>query len=556
MPALPFKKSLILYPVFILLLFAQCRSDRHKHTGEKQKQPKLVVGIVVDQMRYDFLYRYWDKYGKGGFKRLLKEGYSCANTNINYVPTYTAPGHAAIYTGTTPAVNGMVGNNWYSRKLNKSIYCVSDSTTEPVGSANKKEGRMSPRNLVTNTITDQLRLSDNMNSKTIGISLKDRGSILPAGHSASGAYWYDGIAGAWITSNYYMDSLPDWVRKFNSEKQPVKFLNQKWETYYPINTYTESTRDNTDFEEPFKGETTPVFPYDLWRISGNGYELLRETPFGNTYTKNFAEAAIKGEKMGKGDFTDFLAMSFSSTDYVGHRFGPNSVETEDTYIRLDKDIEEFLDFLDSYLGKENVLVFLTADHGAANNPNYLKSKGIREPGGFFDQNRLKDSLNGFLKKTYHHDSLVADYENQQIYLDYDKLNDAYISVKDISLKISDFVKNFPGVASAIPAYSLEENNYPAGKFHLVQQGFMPSRSGDVAISLQPGWIEYKQKGTTHGSGNSYDTHIPLLFYGWKIKPGISYAEVSVTDIAPTLAALLQIQEPSGCTGKPILQLMP
>ncbi len=535
------------------LLLAECTSKSHEKTGERKKQPKLVVGIVVDQMRYDFLYRYWNKYGKGGFKRLLREGYLCANTNINYVPTYTGPGHTAIYTGTTPSVNGIVANEWFDRETGKSVYCVSDEKYNTVGSLSKKEGQMSPENMLSSTITDELRLSDNFGSKVIGISLKDRAAILPAGHSANAAYWYDGKTGNWVTSTYYMDSLPAWVSKFNAQRQPVKFLNQKWETILPLNQYTESTKDNSEFEEPYKGETLPVFPYDLWKISANGYDLIRETPFGDTYTKNFMEEAIKQEKMGKGDFTDFIAVNLASTDYVGHRFGPNSVEIEDTYIRLDKDIEELLDFLDDYIGKDKVLVFLTADHGVVQNPGYLKSKGL--PGGFFNESYIKDTLAETLKKTYHCDSLISDYENQQVYLNEKLLRDKNIPLKEISMRITDLVKTYPGVASAISSSDLGTKSYTEGQFSLVQRGFYEQRSGDVAIVLKPGWIAGGPRGTTHGSGYPYDTHIPLIFYGWKIKPGTTNAAVSVTDIAPTLAAFLQIQPPSGCTGKPIVELV-
>lgn len=412
---------------------------------------------------------------------------------------------------------------------------------------------MSPNNLLTTTITDELKLSDNFNSKVIGVSLKDRAAILPAGHSANAAYWYDGKSGNWITSTYYMDSLPGWVNKFNNEKQPVKFLYQKWETLLPIKSYTESTKDNSEFEEPYPGETVPVFPYNLWRISANSYDLIRETPFGDTYTKNFAEEVIKQEKMGKGDFTDFLTINLASTDYVGHRFGPNSVEIEDTYIRLDKDLEEFLDFLDSDIGKDNVLVFITADHGVDQNPGYLKSKGL--PGGFFKDSYIGDTLNDFLKKTYQSDSLIKSYENQQVYLNYALLKLKNIQIKEISQKIADFVKTFPGVANAIPTSDFESAQFSEGQLSLVQRGFYGPRCGDVAIILEPGWIDgNKTRGTTHGSGYAYDTHIPLIFYGWGIKPGCTYTPVSITDIAPTIAAFLQIQPPSGCTGKPIVAL--
>ena len=546
---------LVIIILFSIILFVKCTYQKKEGSGSKTKNPKLVVGIVVDQMRYDYLYRYWNKYGNGGFKRLLREGYLCANTNINYVPTYTGPGHSAIYTGTAPQVNGIVANNWFDRKSGKSVYCVADKNYNPVGSANKKDGQMSPNNLLTTTITDELRHSDNFKSKVIGISMKDRGSILPAGHSANAAYWYDGESGNWITSTYYMDSLPDWVNKFNAQRQPVKFLRQVWNPILPIDKYTESTIDNTEFVEPFKGETAPVFPYNLWRISENNYDLLRETPFGDTYTKNFAEEAIKKEKLGNSEFTDFLAISFSSPDYIGHRFGINAIETEDTYIRLDKDIEEFLDFLDHEIGKDNILVFLTADHGAVNNPNYLKSTGIKQPGGLFNLKYITDTLVDYLSKTYKCTGLIRDYENQQLYLDYDSLKARSISLDEITYKISEEIRKYLGVALAEPEKGMEVKTYSNSQLQLVQRGYMASRSGDIAIILQPGWIEYKSKGTTHGSGYPYDTHIPLIFYGWKIKPGCTYSSVSITDIAPTLAAFLQIQPPSGCTGKPISGLV-
>src|SRR6478752_1715296 len=377
------------------------------------ERPKLVVGIVVDQMRYDFLYRYWDKYSDKGFKRLLREGFSFENNQYNYVPTYTGPGHASVYTGTTPATHGIVGNDWYSCETGLSMYCTSDQTASTIGSGSVA-GQMSPNNLIATTITDELRLATNMGSKVIGVCLKDRGSILPAGHMPNAAYWYDGSTGGWITSTYYADKLPDWVTAFNNRKTAGKYLSQPWNTLRPITEYAQSTPDDNEFENPFKGEERPVFPHDLPKLRGTSFDILRSTPFGNSFTKDFAIETIKQEKMGQGNFTDFLALSFSSTDYVGHQFGPNSVEIEDTYLRLDQDLAELLEFLDKQFGKKNVLVFLTADHGAAHVPSFLKSRKL--PAGSNSPALLRDSLEKNLQKEFGPGTWISAYVNQQVYL--------------------------------------------------------------------------------------------------------------------------------------------
>ena len=311
-------------------------------------KPKLVVGIVVDQMRYDYIYRFWDKYSEGGFKRLVNNGFFCKNTNYNYVPTYTAPGHAAIYTGTTPAINGIVGNDWFDRALGKKIYCVVDTTVVGVGSISK-EGKRSPANLLTSTITDELRLATNMKSKVIAISLKDRSAILPGGHTANAAYWFDGSNGNFISSTYYMKELPRWVVEFNEKKLPQKYLSQPWNTLLPIDQYTESLADDNPYETKFAGEQRPVFPHDLpvLMAKNKGMGLLLTTPFGNSLLLDFAKEVLYAESMGKAETPDFLAISFSATDYIGHAYGPNSIEVEDCYLRLDKDIAELLNMIEA-----------------------------------------------------------------------------------------------------------------------------------------------------------------------------------------------------------------
>jgi predicted AlkP superfamily pyrophosphatase or phosphodiesterase len=354
-------------------------------------RPKLIVGIVVDQMRYDYLTRYWDKYGNDGFKKLVTEGANCINTHFNYIPTYTGPGHASIYTGTTPSVHGIISNSWHDRKYGRNVYVTEDSTVTGVGGGTA--GRMSPKFMMVTSVADELRLASNMRSKVIGISLKDRGAILPAGHSANGAYWYEGTTGNWITSTFYMPALPKWVADFNALQRPATMLKTPWTTLLPIEHYTESTADSTAYEEPFAGETAPVFPH-LTVASPPNFELIRRSPYGNTLTSEFALAALKGENLGKDAFTDLLAVSFSSTDYVGHQFGTFAIETEDTYLRLDRDLASFIKEIENWCGKENVLFFLTADHGAVPNPRFLLDRRI--PAGHFNSATLKDTLEKYL----------------------------------------------------------------------------------------------------------------------------------------------------------------
>ena len=382
--------SFIRFQFFTLLLFADlCEAQK----STQPTKPKLVVGIVVDQMKYDYVFRYWDKLGNGGFKRLMNEGMFCKDVHYNYVPTYTAPGHAAIYTGTTPALNGIISNDWYNRENDSNMYCVSDKNVKTIGASNAS-GQMSPNNLLTTTVGDELKISTNYKSKVIGVALKDRGAILPAGRSADAAYWWDALTSNWISSSWYFTALPKWADDFNDKKLPAKYLANGWNTLLPIDKYTESTIDNSPYEGVLLGETMPVFPHNL--MAANNAEVLKYTPWGNTLTLDFAIAAMEGEKLGKGATTDMLTISFSSTDYVGHKFGTHAIETEDTYLQLDKNIEDLLKYLDENFGKQNVLVFLTADHAAIPNPQFLADHKLNA--GYFNTQPLVDSLKKTLLK--------------------------------------------------------------------------------------------------------------------------------------------------------------
>ncbi|SMO45699.1 alkaline phosphatase PafA [Solitalea koreensis] len=531
-----FKLSLL----FILLNSTLALAQKAKIIPEK---PKLIVGIVIDQMRYDFLYRYFDKYSNNGFKRLMREGYNCKNNHYHYVPTYTGPGHAAIYTGSAPVINGIAGNNWYDRSAKKSVYCTEDTSVRTVGN-NSKAGLMSPRNLLTTTITDQLRLSNFFESKVIGIAIKDRGSILPAGHTANAAYWNDSSTGTWITSSYYMNELPKWVQDYNAKKPSDSYLAQTWNTLFPISEYTESTIDDQPYEGQLSGEAKPVFPHKTPK-----YDLLLTSPWGNTLTKNFAIAAIQNEKLGKGKVTDFLAVSFSSTDYVGHSFGPYSIETEDTYLRLDKDLAELLSFLDNWIGKENVLVFLTADHGVANVAAF--NNDFKIPAGTFDGGKTIKALNAYLIEQLGAGKWIESEINDQIYINREQLKQSGIVYDKVFSTIREFLLKQEAIADVIDLHNLSSAYVPDYFSTMIKNGMNVKRSGDILIQLQPNWMGGSNKGTTHGSSYRYDTHVPLLWYGWKVQAKSSSERTEIKDIAPTIADFLNILEPNGSIGNPI-----
>ena len=544
-------KHLLLAVFAILTLSASAQKKTSATTT--LPRPKLVVGIVVDQMRWDFLYRYYDRYKTDGFKRLLNEGFTCDNTNIDYIPTFTAIGHSTIYTGSVPAIHGMAGNDFIVQATGKTIYCTEDTTVQTVGSSSKA-GLMSPRNLLSTTITDELKLATNFRSKVIGIALKDRSGILPTGHTANAAYWFDDLTGNWITSTYYMKSLPNWVSSFNSQKLISKYLTQDWNTLYPIESYLQSTPDNVAYEEAFKGEKTPSFPHKIPVIKGSDFNTIRNTPYGNTLTLDFAKSAIENEQLGKNAATDFLTVSLSSTDYIGHQFGPNSVEVEDTYLRLDQDLAAFLTYLDDKVGKGNYTVFLTADHGAAHNPGFLTDKNI--PAGLWNGRQILKDLNALLEAKYTAAGLVVSLSNYQVNLNNLLIAKNKLNEEEIIADCIRFLKDQTGVAYVVNMKNIQESSIPDALRSRIQNGYNAERSGAIQIILKPGWYQgYGFTGTTHGTWNPYDAHIPLVWMGWGIKQGKSNTSYHMTDIAPTVAALLHIQAPNGSIGQPISEVL-
>jgi predicted AlkP superfamily pyrophosphatase or phosphodiesterase len=516
-------------------------------------RPKLVVGIVVDQMRWDYLYRYYSRYTAGGFKRLLNEGFSCENTFIPYAPTVTAAGHSCIYTGSVPAINGITGNAWWDRLQQRSVYCTDDAAVMPVGSSSIVNGKMSPKNLLVTTIADELRLATNFRSKVIGVALKDRGSILPAGHSANAAYWYDGSSGNFITSTYYMNELPAWAKSFNEKKLVDKYYAGGWKTIYPSNTYIQSSEDEKAYEVKAFGREQLKFPYELKQFVGKDYWKIASTPWGNTLTLDMAKAVLENEKLGQGNETDMLCVSFSSPDYVGHAFGPNSIEVEDTYLRLDKELENFFSYLDERIGKGQYTVFLSADHGVANVPGFLKEHKL--PGGLFDVTGVMRELNAMLKTQTGVDSIVANMYNYQVHLNNRRVADNKLSEDELKDRIIQYLNKMESVSFAFDIKKLNEVPLNAKVREMLNNGYYLNRNGDIQFILKSGFIEAGSTGTTHGLWNPYDAHIPLLWYGWGIKKGKTNRETYMTDIAPTLAALLHIQMPGGCVGKVVEEVI-
>ena len=540
--------------VFILLAvtitgsmtFAQAKRSAAPAASTVIQRPKLVVGIVVDQMRWDYLYRYYNRYGNGGFKRLINQGFSCENTLINYLPSYTAVGHSTIFTGSVPALHGIAGNEWTDQLTGKTVYCTSDSTVQSVGNESE-DGRMSPRNLLVSTVTDELRLATNFQSRVVGVSLKDRASILPAGHTATAAYWFDDASGHFITSTYYMKQLPDWVNSYNNSHKIDQLIGKGWNTLYPISSYTSSDADDRPYEGKFKGETTSSFPHAINEIYKQNKASLRSTPFGNALTIDFAKTAIDAYKLGNGPATDFLTINCASTDYVGHMFGPNSIEVEDTYLRLDQELAALFATLDSKIGQGQYLVFLSADHGAAHAVNFMKEHEL--PADFWMAKPLTDSLNKMLATKFNTPALVRSISNYQVNFNLGKIIGSGLDYDAIKKATVDFLQVQPGINYAIDVAHLGDAPVPEPIKSMIANGYNFKRSGGVQIVLTAGWFEgYSKTGTTHGTWNPYDTHIPLLFYGWNIKPGKTNRETHMTDIAATLAALLHIQMPNGCVG--------
>ena len=488
----------------------------------------------------------------------MNEGTNCRTTMYNYVPTYTGPGHASIYTGTTPDNHGIIENDWFDRKSDSKVNCVQDNDVETVGSTSL-EGKCAPTRLKCLTITDQLKMTYS-DSKVISVSIKNRGAILPGGHMSDGSYWFDYKSGDFITSTFYKKTLPAWVANFNNQDYPQSFLKQTWSTLYDINKYTESGPDNSPYEHLLPGKTTPTFPYDLKSMTKGkvNFELFTSTPFANTYLTDFAIGALKNELLGKNDRVDMLCVSYSSPDIIGHAFGPQSVEIEDTYLRLDKDIERLLNELDKEVGKGQYVVFLTADHAVVPVPQYLVDNKL--PGGSVYLTESIKELNGKLAAKFG-DSLIINNSYLNVYLNHNIIATKKLNKTEICQFIKNEIAAWDHVKRVYTGEELLSNSGGDIWTEKVKRGFHPAECGDVLFILEPGYLPHgketatSERGTSHGSGFSYDSHVPLLWYGNGIPKQEIFRPISITDITPTLAHILNVAFPSASTGIPIVELL-
>ena len=536
--------------IFLLLLFIISSISAQKRKIIPPEKPKLIIGIVVEQMRYDVLYRFWDQFGYGGFKRIINKGTNCKQAYYNYLITQSSVGYATIACGTSPTYHGIVANEWYMRMQEKDMYCVADEKVPPDFFLLDAEKR-SPKNLLTTTYSDELKLYNNNKSKVFGVALHDYAAILSAGHTGDAAIWFNSEKGQWISNKYYYDSIPKWLNEFNQKHYEQLYLDRVWQTKYPLKRYlySDSTKYGTGINNQY------FFPYDLSKIvkKEKNYKLLFKTPFGNSFTKDIAIATILNNDLGKDDYTDVITIGFSSTAGVYSTFGPNSVEIEDAYLRLDEELEHFLNFIDEYIGKEQVLVYLTSDHGSVPVPEYLKEQKI--PSGYFNYKRATLLLKSYMNLIYGKGDWISKYYKQQIYLNQLLIEDSKLSLSEVQNTVAQFLIQFSGVANTITATTLQNTDYTSGIYAKLQNSYNQKRSGDVIINLEPGWVEEKSILESENDPYSFETHVPLIWYGWKINRTVIHRNIDIRDIAPTITYFLEVGEPNGTSGKLIYELV-
>lgn len=509
-------------------------------------KPKLVVAIVVEQMREDYMDRFWDNFDHKGFKKLAINGTYCQNANYNYSLTQTAPGYATIVTGAEPSEHGIVSDYWYNPLTGNKENCIVDKKYRAVGQKNA-EGSFSPKNLLTTTYSDEAKLFNRGKSKIISVSLSQYGAVLSAGFSADAAYWMDIESGNWITSNYYMNELPKWVVELNEKKMPDEYLSREWHPMMDLDRYNEVLPDSSEYEFGIDG-VYKVFPYvyqDIVKTVPN-YELMYMIPEGNTHTTDLAISAIYNEDLGKDDETDFLFINYTVSENIGRLYGPQSIELQDLFLRLDQDLGHLIDVIEETVGKNNVLIYLTSNHGVSETPQYLLDNKM--PAGSFKQHYILALLNSYLKAIYGEGDWVLDYSNNQIYLNKTLIEDSQIPLAEFQEKVISFIINSAGISNAISSHQFQNIVFEKGMPQKMQNSFNQKRSGDIMISLKAGWIEDIPYSTNHNSGYKYDTNVPLIFYGWKVKKQKLYDNVNITDIAPTMSLILGTPAPPASSG--------
>jgi predicted AlkP superfamily pyrophosphatase or phosphodiesterase len=520
-------------------------------------KPKLIIGIVVEEMNYNQLEKFHDKLGENGIKRLINEGTYFKNASYEYLLTQSAPGHATIATGAEPSFHGITSDDWYVPLKKEMINCTKDVSVNSIGGS-FESGLHSPVNLLVSTFSDELAIATNKKAKVFSVGLRESSAILSAGHAANAAYWFDNTTGTWMSSSYYMNALPVWVNDFNAMKFSDTYLNSTWNLLRPVKDYADCLPDSNSFEAGFNNIN--YFPYDLKKLRTknvfnykNDYSLLRETPFGNSLTTDFAIRLIQNERLGKNDVTDYISICYSATDYIGHRFGPSSVEMGDAILRLDDEIKKLVTFLNDSIGKKNILIYFTAAHGISEIPTVLEKNRI--PSGYFQQNQALQLVRSYLNAVYGEGDWVKGFSERQVFLNRTLIEDARLSLDDVQRKIARFLVQFTGVEAAYPYSAFEANDFGNGNLKKMINSFSPQRSGDVIVILNPGWVEKETDYVTnHNSPYEYDSHVPLIWYGWIVNRATVIRQVNMTDIAATLSTLCKVPYPNACTGEPMFEL--
>ncbi|GJM63243.1 alkaline phosphatase family protein [Persicobacter diffluens] len=545
----------------IIYIFCTALWSQASFAQSRLNRPKLVMGIVVDQMRYDYLTRYYDHFQEeGGFRYLMHKGVNFTDMHYNYAPTTTGPGHATVWSGAGPAFSGIANNHFYMREEGRKVYCVNDDRMHTIGQKNGS-GKKSPHRMLVTNLADELKLSNNHQSKVFSVSLKDRSAILPAGYMADGAFWYDTETGYFVSSSFYMKALPQWVEDYNAEQRSDQLLQQPWDLLLPETAYAVSIADDNPYEGTFYGEDKPTFPHDIPNIAKKmrqdnipPYRMLICTPHGNTLVTEMAKKAIMSEELGKHDYTDMLAISYSSTDKIGHQFAPASREVQDTYLRLDRELGDLFRFVDQRIGLDNVLIFLTADHAGAQNATYLSDHKFHNA-KYVETGQLVTEVAEALTQKYGEGKWVLDVEGEQIYLNRPLINEKGLALNAVQDYAAQIALTQPSIQDALPLHLLRAATFTDNYKALLANGAHPNRSGDIFLVFHSGVILGKgTKGTSHSMTYNYDTHVPLLMMGHGLPQGREvHQKVGVTQIAPTIANQLKISAPSSAFS-PILPL--
>lgn len=494
--------------------------------GELVK-PKLIVGIVIDQFRFDYLNRFRSEY-TGAFAKFFDHGAVFTNAHQDHFPTVTAIGHSTFMSGATPSISGIVNNEWYDRSTGKKVTSVDDPSTKLLGATGIGS---SPHRLLVSTVGDEMKMG-HKNCKVIGISIKDRSAILPAGHMADGAYWFNGDTGNFVSSTFYFNDLPAWVTDFNKKRMADHYAGAEWKAV---------DSDKVFKKEPAKTDAA------LW----NGLEA---TPFGNELIEQFAEAAIDAEQIGQHPDTDLLTVSFSANDYVGHALGPDAPEVRDMALRTDRLIDKFLAFIDSKVGLANTLVVVTADHGIAPIPELQQQRKM--PGGRLNLSEFFRTMQTALAAKYGDGQWIVGNSGPVPYLNRDLIRQKNLVLADVEKTAADAVRGLPNVFRVFTGEQIANGQLLEDRFsRRVRRGYYPSRSGDIIVVPDAYWI-YEAHGASHGTPFNYDTHVPIMFMGPDVRPGRYDEEIAENDIAPTLATILQVEFPSGSVGRVLYEMFP